>query len=246
MTAPESQNSPEIDESPQPMADIPLQDMVEFADNPESRCPCVLLLDTSVSMNNNNAIGALNEGIQTFRDELEQDTLASLRIEVAIITFGAGVEVKQDFATVDSFDPPTLIANGPSTPMSQGIQMALDHVESRKQVYRDSGVSYYRPWIFMITDGEPTGETLDMIEDASERLKDAERDKRIAFFAVGVEGANMETLSAIVPRTPLPLKGLAFNELFIWLSASMSQVSRSRTDDEVQLDTNTLKDWAAI
>ena len=98
----------------------------------------------------------------------------------------------------------------------------------------------------MITDGEPTGETRDMIEDASERLKDAERDKRIAFFAVGVEGANMEMLSAIVPRTPLPLKGLAFNELFVWLSASMSQVSRSRADDEVQLDTDALKDWAAI
>ena len=238
--------TPESDGGPIPVADIPLQDMVEFADNPEPRCPCVLLLDTSISMNNNDAIGALNQGIQTFRGELEQDTLASLRIEIAIITFGAGVEVKQDFATVDSFDPPTLRADGPSTPMSQGIQMALDHIESRKQMYRDSGIGYYRPWIFMITDGEPTGETRDMIEDASERLKDAERDKRIAFFAVGVEGANMKTLSAIVPRTPLPLKGLAFNELFVWLSASMSQVSRSRTDDEVQLDTDALKDWAAI
>ena len=127
------------------MVDIPLQDMVEFADNPEPRCPCVLLLDTSISMNSNDAIGALNRGIQTFRDELEQDTLASLRIEIAIITFGAGVEVKQDFATVDSFDPPTLRADGPSTPMSQGIQMALDHTESRKQMYRDSGIGYYRP-----------------------------------------------------------------------------------------------------
>ena len=246
MTTSESQNMPESDEVPESTADIPLQDMVEFADNPEPRCPCVLLLDTSVSMNQNNAIGALNDGIQTFRGELEKDTLASLRIEIAIITFGAEVEVAQDFVTVDRFNPPGLKADGPSTPMSQGIEMALDHIESRKQMYRDSGISYYRPWVFMITDGEPTGETREMVDAAAERLKSSEQDKQVAFFAAGVEGANMETLSAIVPRTPLPLKGLAFNELFVWLSSSMSQVSNSRTDDEIKLDVDGLKDWAAI
>ncbi len=246
MTTPKSQNIPEIDEAPQPTVDIPLQDMVEFADNPEPRCPCVLLLDTSVSMNSNDAIGALNDGIQTFKGELRKDTLASLRVEIAIITFGAQVEVTQDFATVDRFDPPRLIADGPSTPMSQGIQMALDHIQSRKQMYRDSGIGYYRPWVFMITDGEPTGETREMVDAATERLKNAEQDQQVAFFAAGVEGANMETLSQIVPRTPLPLKELAFNELFVWLSASMSQVSSSRTDDEIQLDVNGLKGWAAI
>ena len=227
-------------------SDIPLQDMVEFADNPEPRCPCVLLLDTSVSMRANDAIGALNQGIQTFKSELEKDDLAALRVEVAIITFGNGVDVAQDFVTVDRFDPPALEADGASTPMAQGIQAALDHVESRKQRYRESGVGYYRPWVFMITDGEPTGETWDMVNAATERLASEENDKRVAFFAAGVEGANMEMLSQIVPRTPLPLKGLAFNELFVWLSASMSQVSRSRTDDEVQLDTDALKDWASI
>ena len=246
MTTPGSQNIPESDQVPESTADVSLQDMVEFADNPEPRCPCVLLLDTSVSMRNNDAIGALNEGIRTFKSELEQDDLAALRVEVAIITFGNGVDVAQDFVTVDRFDPPALSADGGSTPMAQGIQAALDHVESRKQRYRESGVGYYRPWVFMITDGEPTGETQDMVDAASERLAGEERDKRVAFFAAGVEGANMGLLSQIVPRTPLPLKGLAFNELFVWLSASMSQVSRSRTDDEVQLDTDALKDWAAI
>ena len=246
MTTPESQDIPEADATPIPAEDIPLQDMVEFADNPEPRCPCVLLLDTSISMNQNDAIGALNQGIQTFKDELEKDTLAALRVEVAIITFGKGVEVAQDFVTVDKFDPPSLSADGPSTPMSQGIETALDHIESRKQAYRDSGIGYYRPWVFMITDGEPTGETREMVDAATERLKNAEQEQRVAFFAAGVEGANMETLSAIVPRTPLPLKGLAFNELFVWLSASMSRVSSSRTDDEIKLDVDGLKGWAAI
>ena len=110
---------------------------MEFADNPEPRCPCVLLLDTSISMNQNDAIGALNQGIQTFKGELEKDTLAALRVEIAIITFGKGVEVAQDFVTVDRFDPPSLSADGPSTPMSQGIETAArPHRKTQTKVQR--------------------------------------------------------------------------------------------------------------
>ena len=228
-------------------SDIPLQDMVEFADNPEPRCPCVLLLDTSVSMRANDAIGALNEGIQTFKSELEKDDLAALRVEVAIITFGNGVDVAQDFVTVDRFDPPALEADGASTPMAHGIQAALDHVESRKQRYRESGVGYYRPWVFMITDGEPTGETLGHGERRHRAAR--RRGERQAGPPSSPPASRAPTWKCSprsFPEPPLPLKGLAFNELFVWLSASMSQVSRSRTDDEVQLDTDALKDWAAI
>lgn len=45
-------------------------DRVEFDDsNPEPRCPCVLLLDTSGSMNGS-PISELNKGLQVFKDEL--------------------------------------------------------------------------------------------------------------------------------------------------------------------------------
>src|SRR5271154_6652974 len=82
---------------------------VEFADNPDPRCPCVLLLDTSGSMNGA-PIKALNDGLAAFRDELSNDALARRRVEVAVVTFGAEVKVAQDFVTVDSFTPPTLEA----------------------------------------------------------------------------------------------------------------------------------------
>src|SRR5690242_18236634 len=58
----------------------PLEEAVEFAENPEPRCPCVLLLDTSGSMHGA-AIAALNQGLQTFRDDLAKDPLASRRVE---------------------------------------------------------------------------------------------------------------------------------------------------------------------
>ena len=59
----------------------------DFADNPEPRCPCVLLLDTSGSMQGD-PIDQLNAGIRAFKTELMADSLALKRVEISIVTFG--------------------------------------------------------------------------------------------------------------------------------------------------------------
>ncbi len=217
-----------------------IPDEIQFAENSEPRCPCVLLVDVSSSMYGK-PIDALNEGLARFADELRDDPLASLRVEVAIITFGSTAEVAQDFVTADQFNSPTLVANG-VTAMGAGINLALERIEERKQMYRENGIDYYRPWLFLMTDGAPT----DSVDDAANNLKQADGEKRVAAFSVGVEGANMAILTQISPRRPLMLKGLEFSSMFVWLSQSMSRVSASRTDDEISLDTDGLSDWAAI
>ena len=220
-----------------------IPDDIQFAENPEPRCPCVLVVDVSSSMYGK-PIDELNKGIATFARELKADQLASLRTEVAIVTFGSVAEMPQDFVTADQFNPPTLVANG-ATMMSAGVNLALDKIEERKKMYRDNGIDYYRPWLFLLTDGAPT-EVQGVVNDMSERLKNDDDEKRVAAFSVGVEGADMDTLTQISPRRPLMLKGLEFSSMFVWLSQSMSRVSASRTDEEITLDAEGLQDWAAI
>src|ERR1700755_2034804 len=82
----------------------------DFANNPESRCPCMLLLDTSGSMSGL-PIEQLNEGILTLKQGLRGGPLPAKRVEVGVITFGP-VAVEADFQTVDSFDPQQLVASG--------------------------------------------------------------------------------------------------------------------------------------
>ena len=72
--------------------------------------------------------------------------------------------------------------------MGQAINKALDMIEERKASYREHGIAYYRPWAFLITDGEPN----DHWKPTIPRVKDGERQKSFSFFAVGVEGADME------------------------------------------------------
>ncbi|HOY57645.1 MAG TPA: VWA domain-containing protein [Verrucomicrobiota bacterium] len=212
---------------------IKLEDAVEFAENPEPRCPCVLLLDTSGSMQGE-PIAALSAGLKAFKEDLIKDPLASRRVELAVVIFDSDVKVVQDFVTVDQFEPPELAAQG-QTFMGSAIHKALDMIQARKAKYRANGVAYYRPWVFMITDGEPQGEPDSVVQQASQRLKSDEANKRVAFFAVGVESANMSKLAELVVRAPVKLIGLNFVEMFVWLSRSMEKVAQSKTDEQVAL-----------
>ncbi len=196
----------------------------EFVENPENRCPVILLVDTSGSMAGG-PIEALNEGLRTFRETVLQDEQASLRVDVAIVGFGP-VELLQDFVTIDQLNPPHLVANG-LTPMGEAISFALDLLESRKVTYRANGIQYYRPWVFLITDGAPNPGS--PWQQAAQRVQMAEQQRKLSFFAVGVQGADMNTLSQVAPpmRPPLMLNGLDFKSMFLWLSDSMVRVSSS-------------------
>jgi uncharacterized protein YegL len=188
-------------------------------------------------------IDKLKEGLTAYKESLAADSLASKRAETAIMTFGEHVQTVCDFTTIEGFQLPTLSASG-ETPMGAAIRQGLDILRSRKELYKAHGISYFRPWVFLITDGGPTDEW----RSAAEQVKRGEKDKAFSFFAVGVEDANFDVLKQICTREPLKLKGLEFKKLFLWLSASLSSVSRSTPGEAVPLVDPTAgpQGWASV
>lgn len=223
-----------------------LADEVEVAYPQQPHCPTQLLLDTSGSMNGPK-IAALNTGLRAFLRATADDALAAKRVDLSLLTFGGGVTVSHDFAPVTAYEPEITLSAQGDTPMGAALRRGLERLEARKAAYRRQGTDYYRPWLMLITDGEPTDMRVGDAtwQQVTEALRAGVRDRRFAFFAVGVEGANLERLRQLCPedRPPLALKGLAFTELFVWLSRSQRMVSSSKTGDTVQLPP---VDWGAV
>lgn len=208
---------------------------VELNDaNPDPRVACVVLADVSGSMQGE-PIAALERGYAAFTDYLHKEALASKRVEVAVVTFGTVATVLVPMQEARSLQPVPFSAGG-TTNLAAGINLALDILEDRKHAYKVAGLQYYRPWILVLTDGKPN---LDGFDAAVARLNAAETAKGVTVFAVGAgPRVNYQQLARLsLQRSPAPLDGLKYQELFEWLSASLSNVSNSsefgRNDAEV-------------
>lgn len=192
--------------------------------NPDPRIACVLLLDTSASMSGA-PIRELNEGFAVFCEAIKKDELARKRAEIAVVSFGGGARIEVPFTEGRNLEPVKLRASG-DTPMGAALTLGLEQLQMQKQAYRKAGLEYYRPWMFVFTDGEPTDEAF---FEAAAHVSQVESAKGLSVFAIGVgEGANLERLTALSRRrAPVRLKGLQFEEFFQWLSASLSSASAS-------------------
>ena len=233
----------------------------ESAENFEQKCLCVLVLDISGSMreivDKSNMIytgekvymdgkeydlvtggisklDLLNQGLKDFYSEIISDETTSQRLELCIISFNDYVQVVQEPALPDNVVIPELQGEG-ETAMADAINEAIDKVEARKKWYKETGQPYYRPWIILMTDGEPdAGQDINSL--AQRILQDTE-DKKYAFLPVGVEGADMEVLQKIAGKgmNAVKLKGMRFAQFFRWLSASMGTVTKTEEGQAVNL-----------
>ena len=220
-----------------------LEDLVN---NPTARVPVCLCLDTSGSMDGA-PIRELNEGVKLFYDEVRNDENARYAAEISIVTFGGIAKCIEDFANIDrQLNIPILNADG-MTPMGEGVNLALDLLEKRKQEYKDAGVDYYQPWLVLMTDGEPNGDSSELSR-AINRTVELVRNKKLTVFPIGIgDSADMNILKQFSPnRQPLRLQGLKFKEFFGWLSKSMSKTSQSTPGETIPLDVDGIKGWGEL
>ena len=213
---------------------------VTFSDNTSQRTPCVLVLDGSASMAGV-PIDQLNNGLKTLEDELKNNPMTSLRVQILVIQIGGYEEatIIHDWCDAIDFVAPTVEANG-STQLGRGMALALDKIAEQKRNYDANGISSTRPWIIVISDGAPNDLGW---EDVATKCRDAETHKKVVVYPIGTEGADLDALSTFSNKTAKKLKGLQFNELFVWLSRSMTAVSCSSPGEKVQLPAD---NWSEV
>ena len=205
----------------------------ESPENYEQKCLCVLVLDTSGSMDGE-PILELNKGLQDFHHEVAMDFVASQRLEVSIVSFNSTTQVLREPALLQNLEMPRLSASG-TTKLVDAVRTAMFKVEERKQWYRETGQNYYRPMIVLITDGEPDSDQ--DLSGLSDELQRSVAAKKFSFYALGVRGYNHAKLAQVCPPStpPLPLDGYKFSEFFKWLSNSIGIITKSKEGDTLSL-----------
>jgi uncharacterized protein YegL len=170
-------------------------------------------------------IASLNAGFEKFCESIEANDRAKKRAEVAVITFGGVARVDIDFTEGRDLPPRQFAAVG-GTPMGAALDIAMDELEAQKAAYKAAGLEYYRPWLFLISDGAPTDG--DVFDRAVRRVRTAEAAKGVTVFCVGVGvDADLAKLNEIGERDAVMLDGYAFEEMFTWLSNSIGAVAHS-------------------
>lgn len=184
-----------------------------------------------------NKMAELNAVIPTLPNEILKDAEAARRLKFAAITFGCGtVKVVQKFVPAAEFRLPVFQARG-STPMAEAILRACDMTEDWQARAAKRGLDTYKPRILMVTDGQAS-DSAEMLVNARQRIHEcdcAERGtKQIAFFAVGVEGADMKQLAWLAKRPPLKLPNYNYAGMFRWVADSLKQACCEGPGEPVQ------------
>ncbi len=201
-----------------------LRDSSDLVDNPSTRCACMLVLDTSGSMEGA-PIAELNAGLQAFIKAVRDDEIASYAIDLGVITAGGTAREVLPFTSASSIHGQDSLQAAGVTPLGQAVQLALDRLEQRKQQYKANGVAYYQPWLVIISDGAPT----DAWQAAAAQSRTLSEQRRLVVLSIGVQGTDLGILGQFSSRPAKQLSGLKFREFFEWLSASMSRVSSSNS-----------------
>ena len=196
----------------------------------EPHLACCLLVDTSGSMSVGGKIDELNKALRDFGPVVCEDPLSAKRVDVCLIEFNTDVHVVTPFCPIRQFNPPPLKAYG-ATRMATAIRYALEAVHEQVHRYHEAGVECYKPFVLMITDGEPT-ESVAGIENIIAAREGSGRYGHLRFHAFGVKGANMDLLSKLTHRT-LAISNDAFGEIFNWASRSMQAISHSTPAENV-------------
>ena len=213
--------------------------------NPAPRCPVILLLDTSGSMSGD-PIKELNAGLKQFIQETSNDEAASMSVELEVITFDSSVNIAMPFTPIcDVEKNPAPLTTYGTTSMGGALTLAADELKKRRKLYQGNGIPSYKPWVVLMTDGQPT----DNWEAPAAKMRALAEQNRITFVGVEIgKGVDHATMCKIMPAgNPMlaKLDGLKFKDFFRWLTDSMGALSSSAISDQDNLKFDDISTWGS-
>lgn len=249
----------------------------DLVDNPMTRVPVCFCIDTSGSMNvidggdgkstgqiverdgkkyiaatgGKSRIEQVNEGIIGLFESIRKDEVAQYSVELAIVTFDSQAKQELDFANIErQGDAPIFKAessSGGNTFMGEGVNLALNRLEARKQEYKDMGVDYFQPWLVIMTDGEANG-SMEEQKRAIHRIQQMVDKQKLVVFPIAMgSDASMNILAEYSPnRTPIKIRDLKYREFFEFISDNLIAKSKSTAGEKIEIRLEDIRGWGEL
>jgi uncharacterized protein YegL len=125
-----------------------------------------------------------------------------------------------------------MFADG-GTPLAEAVLKTINMIGRRLREIEAADIDAFRPWLYLLTDGEPTSPRR-LLREAQKRIRQVEDEGRIGFFAVGTADADMDFLRWLAVRPPCRIRDMDYGAMFRWVAKSVLQVSHSMVGDHVE------------
>ncbi len=113
----------------------------------------------------------IQEMLDFFCRSVYAETAARGLIEYAVVTYDSRSRLLRPFARTERIvmgmnealvgdglaDIPVLTAAGQKTVLGEGVCTALQAIDACVEQYKNAGVSFYRPWLILVGDGQGNG-----------------------------------------------------------------------------------------
>ncbi|MDD3959620.1 MAG: VWA domain-containing protein [Clostridiaceae bacterium] len=215
-------------------------DSSDFGKSTRRRLPICFCLDISGSMAGN-PIKQLNDGLQSFFVSIRENDETRSAADICIVTFGGTVDIFLPFGKLEKDQSiPRIQATTSLTPIGEGILTALELLSARKEGYKHLGIKYYQPWLVVITDGAPQGESaIENMEKAIQATNELEENGRLVVFNIGVgNGVDLTLLKRLSTKRadPICIDSAQFSKLFEFLGSSSSSIVSSNMKEDALYD----------
>ena len=157
----------------------------------EQHLACAILIDTSGAMAGYE--DKLYEALAAMKQAIEDDDIARERIEICLICFNDDVREEYPWGPISEMDIPRIKCNGGQSTHA-AVEFALRRVEERKADYKKNGVTYMRPWLWLLSNGGSDDDDNGSFQALLEALKK----RQLKFFGVAIgEQTNEAELAGV-------------------------------------------------
>lgn len=178
-----------LDESPESFFETPVEQPTGYAAGLPTNCaegkaPLLFLYDISTSTALNGADEEEQQSLQAIESSLRSNPLAAGKLDIEVLTFGNGVQILQNWTEGSRFQAPQLPEADGDTPLYEALDLTINQLNERRQMYNQLGTSSYVGTIILVTDGAASDpEKKDVV---LARLHEMMRRKKVCIIPIGV------------------------------------------------------------